>query len=90
MAVWMFIVKVAQKSILGRRGMTAFFTNIQLAATLLVCVLLCDTMNLFHVGLQGAALGKGFLTQITLIWTDTCRRKIRVDLFQKGEKQAKV
>lgn len=79
--VWMVIVKVPQQSILGRHGMAAFFTNIKLAATLLVRILLCDTMNLFHVGLQRAALGKGLLTQITLIWTNTCRRKIRVYLF---------
>lgn len=67
----MLSVYVAQQCILGRSSVAAVLTDVQLGAPLLVSILLCHTMDLLHVGLQGAALGEGFLTQITLIWTDT-------------------
>lgn len=52
--------------------MAALFTDVQLVAALLVSVLLHDTMNLLHVGLQRAALSEGLLTEIALVWTNTC------------------
>lgn len=68
----MFSVEVAHQCILGRRSMATLFTDVQLAAALLVSVLLRDTVDLLHVGLQRAALGEGLLTETALVWTNTC------------------
>ena len=49
----------------------AVFTHKDLGAALAVGVLLPHAVDLPQVGLQGAALGEGLLTQLTSVWTDT-------------------
>lgn len=50
----------------------AVLADKDLGAALAVRVLLLHAVDLPHVGLQGAALGKGLLAQLTLVGTDTC------------------
>ncbi len=82
--VWMFSVEVAQQCILGRSCKAALFTDVQLVAALLVSVLLQDTMNLLHVGLQRAALSESLLTETALVRTNTYRWNRKILLFEKG------
>lgn len=53
------------------RGVTAVLTHKDLGASLAVGILLVNTVNLPHMGLQRAPLCEGFLAQLTLVRTDT-------------------
>lgn len=51
---------------------TTILTHKDLGASLAVSILLMYAMNLSHMGLQRATLCESFLTQLTLVGTDTC------------------
>lgn len=55
-------------------GVTTILTHKDLGAPLTIGVLLVNTMNLPHMGLQRATLCECFLTQFTLVGTDTCSK----------------
>lgn len=61
-----------QQLVLSSRREAALLADVQLVASLLVGVLLGDAVDLLHVGLQGAALGKGLFAEGALVWTDSC------------------
>ena len=62
-----------QEVLLGPRGgEAAVFAHEDLGAALAVGVLLSHAVDLAQVRLQGAALGEGFLTQLTPVRPDTC------------------
>lgn len=61
--------------------MAALLAHVQLVAPLLVGVRLRDTVDLFHVGLQGAALREGLLAQRALVGPHSCT------LWRDGERE---
>lgn len=61
------------KVLVGAAGrVAAVFTHKDLGSSLSVGVLLVNAVNLPRVGLEGAPLGEGFLTQLTLVRTNPC------------------
>lgn len=65
-------MQVHQQLVLRRRRVAALLADVQLAAALLVGVLLGDTVDLLHVRLQGAALGEGLVAEGALVRADSC------------------
>lgn len=60
-------------------GVTAVFTHKDLGTSLSIGVLLVNAVNLSHVGLEGASLREGFVTQLTFIRTNSCNMDIKED-----------
>lgn len=73
-------VEVEQQLVLSSCCVSAFFAHVQLVASLLVGVLQGDAVDLLHVGLQGAALGEGLLTEGALVRTDSCMKNLKNDI----------
>lgn len=66
-------VQVVQQRLLRGRCVAALLAHVQLAAPLLVGVLLRDAVDLLHVRLERAALGEGLVAQAALVGTHACR-----------------
>lgn len=56
-------------------GVTTVLTHKDFGPSLTVGILLMNTVNLPHMGLERATLCKGFFTQLTLVGTDTWGRQ---------------
>ena len=59
--------------LLGGARVATVFTDVQLVPALLVGILLLHPMNLLQVGLQGAALGEGFVADVAFVGANACR-----------------
>lgn len=68
-------VHVQVQVLLGGARVAAVLADIQLIPALLIGVLLLHPVDLLQVGLQGAALGEGFVADVTLIGANACRGK---------------
>lgn len=73
------LLHVQEVFIRAAGGVATVFTHKDLGTSLSIGVLLVNAVNLSHVGLEGASLCEGFLTQLTLVRTNTCNRDIRDD-----------
>lgn len=68
-------------------GEATVLAHKDLGAPLAIGVLLADTVDLPHVGLEGAPLGEGLFTQLTPVGTNACVRA-HVPLEVKGVVEA--
>jgi len=71
----MFHLEMHVMSFRIRSSVTTLFADINLIPSLFVCIVMGDTMNLEGVRLQGTPLGKGLVTVITFVWSDTYRNR---------------
>lgn len=59
--------------LLGGACVTTILTDIELVPALLVGILLLHPVDLLQVGFQGAALGEGFVADVTFVGTNAYR-----------------
>lgn len=59
--------------LLGGACVATILTDIELVPALLVGILLLHPVDLLQVGLQGAALGEGFVADVTFVGANTYR-----------------
>lgn len=79
-APWVALLHMQEVFIRAAGGVAAVFTHKDLGASLSIGVLLVNAVNLSHVGLEGASLREGFVTQLTLIRANTCNMDIKKDV----------
>lgn len=72
---WMMLPHMKEVLIRPTWGIATVLTYKDLRASLPVGIVLVNTVNLSHMGLQRATLCESFLTQLTFVGTDTCRRE---------------
>lgn len=72
-AVGVVFFQMQNVALLALRCAAALLAHVQLGPALLVGIFLLHTMDLLEVRLQGAALGKGLVTQATLVGPHACR-----------------
>lgn len=72
---WVMLSHMKEVLIRATWCIAAILTHKDFRPSLAVGILLVDTMNLPHVGLQRATLCESFLTQLTFVGTNTCRRR---------------
>lgn len=66
----MHVANVQVQVLLRGACVAAVFAHIKFVSSLFVGVLLLHTVDLLQVGLQGAALGEGFVANLTLVRTN--------------------
>lgn len=71
----MHVANVQVQVLLRGARVAAVFTHIKFISPLFVGILLLHTVDLLQVGFQGAALGEGFVANLTLVRTNPCNVK---------------
>lgn len=71
----MNITNVQVQVLLRRARVAAVFAHVKFISPLFVGVLLLHAVNLLQVGLQGTALGEGFVANLTFVRTNSCNIK---------------
>lgn len=71
---WMMLPHMVEIFIRPTWGITTVLTNKDLRPSLPISIVLLNTMNFSHMGLQRATLCESFFTQLTFVGTDTCKR----------------
>lgn len=80
-------VHVQVQVLLGRACVATILAHVELIPALLIGILLLHSVDLLQVGLQGAALGEGFVADITFVGANACMRA-DVPLQVKGVVEA--
>lgn len=73
----MNVTDVQVQVLLRGARVAAVFAHVQFVSPLFVGVLLLHAVNLLQVGLQGTALGEGFVAHLTFVRTNSCKGKRR-------------
>lgn len=81
-------IHVQVQVLLGGARVAAVLTDVQLIPALLIGILLLHPMDLLQVGLQGAALGEGFVADITLVGANACRGEGQTEPAGQGQARA--
>ena len=71
----MNVADVQVQVLLRGARVAAVFAHVKFVSPLFVGVLLLHTVDLLKVGLQGAALGEGFVANLTLVRSNSCNVK---------------
>ena len=66
-------VHVQVQVLLGGARVATILTDVELVPALLVGVLLLHPVDFLQVGLQGAALGEGFVADVTFVGANACK-----------------
>ena len=81
-------IHVQVQVLLGGARVAAVLADVQLIPALLIGILLLHPMDLLQVGLQGAALGEGFVADITLVGANACRGEGQTEPAGQGQVRA--